>query len=81
MPSGRASKYGLMYSHTTSPSVVTWKMRPKLPSVISVLPLGSLRAPEMYGLKKLKGGESWYSHTISFVAGSISMTRDAGAAR
>ena len=53
-----------MYSQTTSPSVVTWKMRPKLPSVISVLPLGSLRAPDMYGLKKLNGGVVVLPHDI-----------------
>ena len=46
-------KCGLMYSQTTSPSLVTWNIRPKLPSVISVLPLTSRRAPEMAWLKKL----------------------------
>ena len=40
-------KTGLMNSHTVSPSGVTWKMRPRTPSQISVLPPGSRTAPEI----------------------------------
>ena len=45
-----------MYSQTILPAGVTSKNRPSVPSLISVLPLGSRCMPEMIRAKKLERG-------------------------